>query len=62
MTQKQTFDVSGMTCAACSSAVEKALSRKEGVLSASVNLVTNTAEVVYDPAKTRPSAKKNVLP
>ena len=55
------FGVSGMTCAACSSAVEKALSRKEGVLSASVNLVTNTAEVVYDPAKTRPSELKSAV-
>ena len=52
------FGVRGMTCAACSAAVEKALRRKEGVRSASVNLITNTAEVVYDPAKTRPSELK----
>ena len=52
------FGVRGMTCAACSAAVEKALRRKEGVRSASVNLITNTAEVVYDPARTRPSELK----
>jgi len=47
--------VNGMTCAACSAAVERALKRKEGVSSASVNLVTRLAEVEYDPALVRPS-------
>ncbi|NLT58552.1 MAG: copper-translocating P-type ATPase [Clostridiales bacterium] len=49
------FGVKGMTCSACSAAVEKALRRLPGVSSASVNLVTNTAELVYDPGKLRPS-------
>jgi Cu+-exporting ATPase len=49
------FGVNGMTCAACSAAVERALKRKEGVQSASVNLVTRLAEVEYDPALVRPS-------
>ena len=37
--------VDGMTCGACSSAVEKALRAAPGVLSASVNLIAGTAEV-----------------
>eukprot|EP00850_Spirogloea_muscicola_P000144 SM000001S04546 [mRNA] locus=s1:856403:861068:- [translate_table: standard] len=40
-----------MTCAACSSSVERALAALPGVASASVALLQNRAEVVYDPAK-----------
>ncbi len=39
------FDVSGMSCAACSSRVEKAVSELEGVTSCSVSLLTNTMGV-----------------
>jgi len=40
-----TFDISGMTCAACSAKIERKLSRVPGVLSASVNLTTEKATV-----------------
>jgi len=39
------LDIAGMTCASCVSRAEKALKRVPGVLSASVNLATNRAEV-----------------
>lgn len=39
------FDVSGMSCAACSARVEKAVSSLEGVSSCSVNLLTNSMVV-----------------
>ncbi|BAD41601.1 heavy metal translocating P-type ATPase [Symbiobacterium thermophilum] len=42
---KFTFDIAGMTCAACSSKIERKLSRVPGVLSASVNLSTEKATV-----------------
>ena len=45
---KQTFDVTGMTCAACSARVEKASSKVEGVERATVNLLKNSMEVEYD--------------
>ena len=45
MTQKQTFDVSGMTCAACSARVEKTTSGVAGVEHAVVNLLKNSMEV-----------------
>lgn len=38
----QKFNVTGMSCAACSSRVEKAVSELEGVVSCSVNLLTNS--------------------
>lgn len=39
------FDISGMSCAACSARVEKAVSGMEGVSSCSVNLLTNSMSV-----------------
>ncbi len=48
MTQKQTFDISGMTCAACSARVEKTTSGVAGVEHAVVNLLKNSMEVEYD--------------
>ena len=44
---KRTILVEGMTCAACSSRVEKVLNRLEGVAKASVNLSTNKAIVEF---------------
>ncbi|MCG7386150.1 heavy metal translocating P-type ATPase [Paenibacillus sp. ACRRY] len=38
-----------MTCAACSTRIEKGLSRMEGVQQASVNLAIEQASVTYDP-------------
>ncbi len=49
-----TLDVSGMKCAGCVKAVENALAQQPGVMSATVNLVTELATVecesVIDPA------------
>ena len=41
--------VTGMTCASCSSAVERILNRKDGVGSAVVSLATNEAAVIFNP-------------
>ncbi|MDO4865394.1 MAG: heavy metal translocating P-type ATPase [Clostridia bacterium] len=45
-----TFDVKGMTCAACSAHVEKSVKKLEGVDSVAVSLLTNSMEVAFDPA------------
>src|SRR5688572_19748545 len=42
--------VSGMTCAACSGRVQRTLEKTHGVHDASVNLMTGTATVAFDPA------------
>ena len=55
MTKKK-FSVTGMSCAACSAAVEKAVSRLDGVESAQVNLLANSMVCTYDELKTDPSA------
>ncbi|MBQ6779522.1 MAG: cation-translocating P-type ATPase, partial [Acidaminococcaceae bacterium] len=49
--KKEKFIVTGMTCSACSSRVEKAVSKLEGIGKASVNLLTNSMQVEYDETK-----------
>lgn len=44
---KQQFDVTGMTCAACSARVEKATASVPGVASVAVNLLKNSMEVEF---------------
>lgn len=44
----RSFDVTGMTCAACSARVEKTTNAVEGVQRASVNLLKNSMEVEFD--------------
>ena len=52
MAEKQiNLQVGGMTCAACSSRVERGLKKIDGVSDARVNLATEKALVVYDPAR-----------
>ena len=49
-----TLPVMGMTCAACQRHVERALQSTSGVSEASVNLLTNSARVSFDPAVSKP--------
>ena len=45
---KKTFYVSGMTCSACSSHVNKCVSELDGVITCDVSLLTNQMVVEYD--------------
>ena len=45
---RQKYDVTGMTCSACSSRVEKCVRCVEGVKDVSVNLLTNSMQVEYE--------------
>ncbi len=47
---KERYHVTGMTCSACSSHVEKSVNKLKGVERASVNLLTETMDVTYDEA------------
>lgn len=49
---KEKFAVTGMTCSACSSHVEKSVSKVAGVKNASVNLLTNSMQVDFDEKST----------
>lgn len=48
---KQSFDIIGMTCSACSAAVNRAVCKLNAVNSASVSLMTNSMLVDYDNTK-----------
>lgn len=45
---KTRFDIQGMTCSSCSSHVERAVKKLEGVKSVNVNLLSNNMVVDYD--------------
>jgi len=46
--EKVAFDISGMTCAACATKIEKRISKMDGVSNASVNFALETIAVEYD--------------
>ena len=48
MKQQATIQITGMTCANCSSFIEKRLNKTEGILSATVNLATEKATIEFD--------------
>ncbi|MGG0461635.1 heavy metal translocating P-type ATPase [Priestia aryabhattai] len=52
--EKAEFAITGMTCAACSTRIEKGLNKLEGVTKASVNLALETASVEYSPSQIAP--------
>lgn len=49
--RKENLDITGMSCSACSSRIEKVVGRMEGVDNISVNLLKNSAQVSYDENK-----------
>lgn len=49
--KQERYEVTGMTCSACSSRVEKCVSKIDGVENVSVNLLTNSMQVSYDENK-----------
>ena len=52
MIKNEKYDVTGMSCAACSAHINKAVSQVEGVKEANVNLLTNSMTVSYEDSAT----------
>ncbi|GIP34004.1 heavy metal translocating P-type ATPase [Paenibacillus sp. J2TS4] len=50
-TKQSSFQITGMTCAACANRIEKGLNKLDGVTTANVNFALEKANVTYDPAK-----------
>jgi Cu+-exporting ATPase len=48
MKSKVSINVGGMTCSACSSAIDRALHKKTGIQKVAVNLATNKANIEFD--------------
>ncbi len=59
--QRVDLSLTGMTCASCASTVERALAKAPGVSNASVNFLTQTATVRFDPKSTSPEVLKGVV-
>jgi Cu+-exporting ATPase len=55
------LSVGGMTCAACSSRVQRTLGKTPGVLEANVNLMLANATIAFDPAVTTPNVLVDVV-
>lgn len=51
-----TLSITGMTCAACQSFIQRTLASEAGVKDAAVNLMLHNATITFDPALTTPSA------
>ncbi len=54
--RKEVFDITGMTCSACSARVQKAVSGLAGVMDVSVNLLKNSMQVAFDGGQTSTGA------
>ena len=54
--KKETYIITGMSCAACSSAVERVTRKLEGVEESNVNLATGRMTIRYDQEKVRSRA------
>lgn len=52
----QKYKITGMTCAACSSAVERVTRKMDGVSESNVNLTTAFLTITYDETKVTPEA------
>ncbi len=53
---KQKFDITGMSCSACSAAVERSVRKLEGIANVEVSLLTNSMTVDYNEAATNSDA------
>lgn len=51
MAKKAVFDVTGMTCSACATRIDKAVSKLDGINNVNVNLLKNTMHVDFDDSR-----------
>src|SRR6185437_6113312 len=54
--QRITLPITGMTCAACQSFLQRTLASETGVKEAAVNLMLHNATITFDPHLTSPAA------
>ena len=59
--KRETFPVTGMTCAACAGSVESMLKSADGVYDAGVNFANQTAWAEFDEEKTNPSELQKTI-
>ncbi|WP_210470792.1 heavy metal translocating P-type ATPase [Sporosarcina sp. 6E9] len=59
--EKVDFDITGMTCAACATRIEKRINKVEGVTKANVNFALESIAVEYDNSQVETSDMVNVV-
>ena len=59
--ERADLPITGMTCAACASRIERVLGRTAGVQSATINFATEVGTVQFDPAQTNRAALIGVV-
>jgi Cu+-exporting ATPase len=59
--QKAVFKIGGMDCASCAQTIEKTLKNTKGVIDASVNVATATANIAYESSQINPTELKKVI-
>ena len=57
----QRYEITGMSCAACASHVEKAVAAVPGVASVAVSLLTNSMQVDYAPDADPDATARRIL-
>ncbi|MFW5914648.1 MAG: heavy metal translocating P-type ATPase, partial [Thermoplasmatota archaeon] len=60
-TDRLDLEVGGMRCASCANTVEKALTSREGVVQADINLATDSVSVEYEPGLISPQRIKEAI-
>lgn len=58
---KEKYNIKGMTCTACAAAIERQLSKTEGVNTVAVNFATEQMQIDYDEAILTPKAIKEAV-
>ncbi len=58
---ERTYTITGMTCAACSSALKRAVSRTDGVISCDVNIATEKMDMTFDETRVSFDVIKKVV-
>ena len=56
--KQEVYNIKGMSCAACSSAVERVTRKLDGVVRSDVNLMTAQMTIEYDESKVNPELIK----
>lgn len=58
---KESFPVTGLSCASCAISAETILQSQKGVINAAVNFANNTASVEYNPSLIKPEELKTAV-
>jgi Cu+-exporting ATPase len=59
--QKISLPITGMTCASCAAVIQRSLEKEKRIISATVNIATEKAQIEFDPQKISEAEIKNII-